>query len=179
MGLLVAVIVAGCTGSGSEGADPSERASSPSGSPSASIPSGITLRGWPTSDSTCNQPFAHLPKADSVRFDHVSRLTFCLPVRSPATAGVRASRGVPLTLTAEEPGFAQVMRELSAEDVKGTYACPAVPYPVKDRTLAVLATTSDAVYRVRLPAGVCGALQPGLMQAMERAHVEVGHVTTY
>ncbi len=142
--------------------------------PSATAPppspdsAGISLRGWPFEAVTvaCPGPSISYPKADPVRFDHVSRLVFC-PPQLPA-----------VTLTAEQDGFAAVMRQLSAPDIKGVYNCPAMPYGGPDKTLVILAVSSEGTFRVRIPAGICGWLQASLNRALRQAHVDVGHAVT-
>lgn len=140
----------------------------PSPSPSPSLEPGIVLRGWPTDALDCSRPDQRWPKTDLVRFDTVTELLVCAPGKTTGTS-------IPST----DPNFGVVMKELSAKDVRDIYNCPNAP-PRGETTLIVLAATPDQDYRVRLPAGICGSLQPDLTQALAKAGVQLpGRTTTY
>ena len=72
------------------------------------------------------------------------------------------------------------MKELSAKDDRGRYACPFMPRDGRESTMIVLASTPDQDYRVRLPGGICGSLQRELTRSLIKAGIKVpGRTTTY
>ena len=162
--LLVILTMSACSGSDAQDAEPTP--ASPTASPSTSDAAGVALRGWPVDDLTCPEPSVRFPKGHPVSFDHVSELVFCPP--SLPT----------VTLAADQDGFIPVMRQLSAPDMKGVYNCPLMPYGGPDKTLVILAASGEDTFRVRIPGGICGGLQPNLTRALHHAHVDVGHALT-
>lgn len=164
--VLLTLVTSACVGG--EASNVESNAPSATAPPPSPDSAGVSLRGWPFEAVTlaCPGPSVRYPKADPLRFDHVSRLVFC-PPRLPTE-----------TLTAEQDGFDAVMRQLSAPDIKGVYSCPLMPYGGPDKTLVILAVSDEGAFRVRIPAGICGWMQPNLTRALRQAHVDVGHAVT-
>jgi hypothetical protein len=155
--IAAALLLSACSG-GSSATSSSEQ-SSPSTSPS--VPVGIPLNGWQVFPWTCQTRYAPVPTGDTNQFDHVTGLLFCVSHHTSTSIG------------AGDAGFTALMKALSAPDELGGSACPSEGHGQTPSLLVVLASTPTGNYRVKVPNGVCGALQPALSRALHVAAVDV------
>jgi hypothetical protein len=160
--IAIALLLSACSG-GSSATSALEQSSSAS----PSVPAGIPLDGWQVFPWTCQARYAPVPTGDTTQFDHVTGLLFCVPHHTSTSIG------------AEDTGFTALTKALSAPDELGGSACPSGRNAQPPSLLVVLASTPTGNYRVKMPNGVCGALQPALSRALHVAAVDVpSNVTT-